>query len=439
MSNLTLHMNILFRMGEEVVGGAGADLEEAEAGEKEGKQPKWMGVKLFPPPKSNSKAWQFGGFRKGINGQLIKSKTVCGICGKEQGYRGTPTNLYQHLVNKHGAETGLVGATKTTAIETFFKKPSQLSKYKQTHPKQKDLKNKIVRWVIVNKRPLSVVEDEKLVEAFEVADPRLKMPTRWEVTKEIRRLFKVKKAATVEELSRQDYFCCTNDAGSSSGARSFVDMNIHYVNENFEPCTKILSVFEMKEGKTANNYRSRIKEVEREFGVEGKVFSYTTDNEATMKKAFERDQRNGCYAHIESKSCKNVLGKQKGYTSLRVKLRKIAKKAKKSSKFKYAIEQEQRRLGLRGLTLKQEVKTRFTATQTMLRSFCNDANDREGREMDRAKVDANIKAINTAMEKAKFSKAQLSSLRLKSEDVTRMISLVKVDFSSFAHDFSWKI
>ena len=189
----------------------------------------------------------------------------------------------------------------------------------------------------------------------------------------------------------------------------------------------------MKEGKTANNYRSRIKEVEREFGVEGKVFSYTTDNEATMKKAFERDQRNGCYAHIESKSCKNVLGKQKGYTSLRVKLRKIAKKAKKSSKFKYAIEQ------LRELTLKQEVKTRFTATQTMLRSFCNDANDREGREMDRAKVDANIKAINTAMEKAKFSKAQLSSLRLKSEDVTRMISLVKVDFSSFAHDFSWKI
>ena len=120
-------------------------------------------------------------------------------------------------------------------------------------------------------------------------------------------------------------------------------------------------------------------------------------------------------------------------------MRKIAKKAKKSSTFKRAIEEEQRRLGLRQLTLKQEVKTRFTATHTMLRSFCNDPNDKEGREMDRAKVEANIKAINTAMEEAKFSRDQLNSLRLKSEDVTRMISLVKVDFSSFAHDFSWKI
>ena len=120
--NLTLHMNILFRMAEEeVVGGAGADLEEAEAGENEptGKQPEWMGVKLFPPPKSNSRAWAFGGFRKGIDGQLIKSKTVCGICGKEQGYRNSPTNLYQHLVNKHGAQTGMGEAGKAPPIKTF--------------------------------------------------------------------------------------------------------------------------------------------------------------------------------------------------------------------------------------------------------------------------------------------------------------------------------
>ena len=216
-----------------------------------------------------------------------------------------------NLVNKHGAQTGMGEAGKAPPIKTFFKNRSQLSKYKPCHPKQRDFKNKVVRWVIVNKRPLSVVEDEKLVEAFGVADPRLKMPTRWEVTKEIRKLFKIKEAATVEELSRQDYFCCTNDAGSSSGARSFVDMNIHYVNENFEQCS----------------------------------------NDA----------------------------------------------------------------------------------QTMLRSFLNDPNDKERREMDQAKVDANIKAINTAMVTAKFSKAQLSSLRLKSEDVTRMMSLVKVDFSLFAH------
>ena len=89
-------MNILFSIAEEVVGGAGANLEEAEVGQPTEKQPQWMGVKLYAPPKSNSRAWRFGGLKKGINGQLIKNKTVCGICGKEQAYRSSPTNLYQH-------------------------------------------------------------------------------------------------------------------------------------------------------------------------------------------------------------------------------------------------------------------------------------------------------------------------------------------------------
>lgn len=136
-------------------------------------------------------------------------------------------------------------------------------------------------------------------------------------------------------------------------------------------------------------------------------------------------------AHIVSKSCKNVLQKQKAFNPLRVKLRKIAKKGKKSCKFKYAIEKEQVKRGLRPLTLKQEVKTRFTATHTMIRSFLNDPNERkEEEEMDEAKVDANIAAINAAMVEAKFKPQLLAKLQLKSEDVTRMKQLVKVHISS---------
>ena len=62
------------------------------------------------------------------------------------------------------------------------------------------------------------------------------------------------------------------------------------------------------------------------------------------------------------------------------KLRKISKNANKSSKFKYAIKKEQKKKNLRVLSLKQEVKTRFTATHTMIRSFMNDPN--EGKEDD---------------------------------------------------------
>ena len=310
----------------------------------------------------------------------------------------------------------------------YLKKPSAISKYKDTHPKQVEFRKTVVQWVIANKRPLSIVDDEKLGKCFGIADPKLKMPSRKNITRDIRKLFAKEKAKTIEELSKVEAMSCTNDGGSSSGAKSFVDVNVHYVTEDFQPKKKILDVFEMKDSKTAENYRARVEEVHRQFGVENKVISYTTDNEPTMRSAFREDERTGCFAHIESKACKNTLNKQKHFKSVRVKMRKIAKKANKSSKFKYALQRQQRNRGLRELTLKQEVKTRFTAFWTMTRSFLNDPNEKKDADLDEEKVEANIQAINAAMKEAKFKKKQLDSLELKSEDLSRMKQLVKVLF-----------
>ena len=160
---------------------------------------------------------------------------------------------------------------------------------------------------VKSNRPLSVVEDEKLMEAFEIADEKFRMPIRKMIRSDIIELHKKKKAETVDEFSKVDFFACTNDAGSSSGGKSFVDINVHYVTEEFHPKKKILDVLEMKESKTAINYRKHVKETEKIFGLEGKVFSYTTDNEATMNAAFTNTEHNGCFAHIESKASKKSL------------------------------------------------------------------------------------------------------------------------------------
>ena len=421
------------------VEGGGDDLMDQPLKSSTHSRPSWQGVSLFPPKKMTktpSKVWKYGGFRKGADGQLKTEKTVCGFCGEEQKFRGTPSNFGQHLKNHHAGQVDLaVGESsqsnsKTPSIMHYINKPSggSVSKYKANHPKQKAFRAKVDKWIIANNRPLATVEDENLVGAFGLADPKLTMPTRYMVTRDIREMFKKEKAKTIEELAQVEAMCSTNDAGSTSGARSFVDVNIHYVTEDFHPKKKILDVFEMKESKTAENYRARVEEVERKFGIQGKVFNYTTDNEATMRKAFEEEKRNGCFAHIESKSCKKTLNNQKAFKALRVKLRKIAKKSNKSSKFKYAIQREQKSRGLRQLTLKQEVKTRFTATWTMIRSFLNDPNEKKEEDLDEEKVAANIEAINSAMVQAKFKKKQLEALKLKDEDVNKMKQLVQVLF-----------
>ena len=151
--------------------------------------------------------------------------------------------------------------------------------------------------------------------------------------------------------------------------KSFVDINVHYIDKDFKPKKKILDVLEMTEDKTAPNYRNAVDTKLEEFQIKDKVFSFTTDNENTMWAAFSDEERNGCFAHIESKSSKKSFEKQKTINRLRFKLRKISKKANKSSKFKYAIKKEQKKKNLRVLSLKQEVKTRFTATHTPPRTL----------------------------------------------------------------------
>ena len=153
---------------------------------------------------------------------------------------------------------------------------------------------------------------------------------------------------------------------------------------------------------------------------------FTTDNEATMRAAFKDEERNGCFAHIESIASKKALDGQKPLKSMRFKLKKISKKAKKSCKLKYALERQQKLKGLKPKTLKQEVATRFTATHTMIRSFLNDPNEKTELEMDEVKVKANIEAVNQAMIDAKLKKAEIAKLKIKDPDVKKMKELVKV-------------
>ena len=392
--------------------------------------PHWNGQRLFPPSRKiskPSKAWSFGGFVKNTMGLLVLDSTICSLCGKKQTYRNTPTNLTQHLMKEHAQEFADENVTKTEIkIDNYFRAECEKKKYNVNHPKQKAIRSKLMEWVVKSNRPLTVVEDDKLVEAFGIADDKIRVPSRRMIRADIEEAFKKMKAETVEEFSKVDFFSSTNDAGSSSGGKSFVDINVHYLTEDFHPKKKILDVLEMKESKSAVNYRKRVKETEKHFGIEGKVFSYTTDNEATMKAAFTSNERNGCFAHIESKASKKALDKQNSLKSMRSKLRKVSKKANKSSKFMYAIQQQQKKRGLRLITLKQEVKTRFTSTHTCIRSFLNDPNEKTDKAMDEVKVDENIAAINQAMKDAKFKKSEIANLEIKPEDTRKMKELVKV-------------
>ena len=397
---------------------------------KESVQLVWKEDKLFPPEKrsNTSTAWKHGGFKKDVNGKLIKTKVICSYCGAQLKYTSSPQNFVNHLNSLHfekvkddndDNESSAAGQSK---ISNFLIKRGDV-KYKPNDPKQKRFRSDLTNWIIKYKRPFKVVADEGFGKMVTNLDAKIKVPSASTISRDIRGLYRKHRKLTIEKFKDIDYFSCTTDAGSSLAGHTFIDINVHFLDENFNPVKKIVAVVPVV-SKTAPDYRAVTAALLDEHGIKEKVFSYTTDNEPTMVSCFPKTVRNGCLAHIESKSSEKACDAPKRLKTVRKKFRNITRKSNKSSKMKAFIKEEQLKRSLKPITLKPEVKTRFTATTIMLKSVLNDPNDKTEDEADREKVFANVEAINTALQRVVTDKEELEKLKITDSDAKVCLNIV---------------
>ena len=385
----------------------------------------YKGVQLFPPDKrrSTSFAWDHGGFKKMENGQLDRSQVFCVHCGVDLKYNGTPSILANHVQRLHKDELK-PNIAKTQSLITDFSAPAEtkVKKLSPTHPLQVKFMNEIVRWVIESLRPIKIVTDKRLLNAFKLANPALSVPSMIHVRKDIINLEEFHRTKLIEELREVSHVTCTNDAGSSYGGSSFIDVNIHWVDEEFSPHKKILEVVPVENGKTAPEYRKMVDDTLEKFGVKDKCFMFTTDNENTMHAAFDDNERNGCLAHIESNASKQAMKCNSLVRNLRSKLRKISTKANKSNKFKKTLRRKQKEEDVAIRSLAQEVLTRFTSTFLMIGSFLQAP---KSGDIDEAVVIKNIKAVNKAL-KESIKSADYEKLKISKGDKEIMIDLFPI-------------
>ena len=234
----------------------------------------------------------------------------------------------------------------------------------------KAIKDNVIKWIARDIRPIKIVDDEGFRNIISNIDPKLTVPSRQSVVREIKKLHAEKKRETVEAFKNVQDIVMTTDAGTSLSGKTFIDVNFHWIDgKNLKMKKKTVEVIKV-DSKTAVNYRKVTDKVESDHGVSGKVFLKVTDNENTMAACYNiPGERNGCFSHIQSKASEISLKSSETLKKLRAKLRKISKKSNKSPKFKGLIEKEHISRGLKPKTLKQEVATRFTATWIMMRSF----------------------------------------------------------------------
>ena len=375
-------------------------------------RPKWKGTELFPPQKGSSKVWDHGGFRKNERGQLEADKTVCSHCGLEQSYKGSPSNFDQHLKNAHKIYCQDDKSSASQSKMTQFVS-QKVNPYKDTHPVQIKFRQNLLRWIIASKRPFIIVEDEGLKVTIHDLDPRVTVPARSTITRDIIKIYRKKRQATIINFKSVEHFSCTNDAGTSLAGQSFIEVSVHWVDEDFTAKKKIIAVVYTK-SKQHGPYRDAVDKALRDHGIISKTFSFTTDNEPTMRKTFSPEERNGCMAHIESKGCFIALDSVKRLVEVRKKFRKLATKAHHSPQFKGRIKDEQASRNIPQLVLRQEVKTRFTATRDMFDSIVLKKKDHDADEEVALK---NMESINAALsssvKKEVFAKQKLERSDIK--------------------------
>ena len=383
-------------------------------------------VPLFPPDQrksSKSEAWEHGGFEK-VDGKLDRTHIRCRYCGERLKYSGSPSNLLNHVKGLHKEKLVSTKPRAAQSLITHFSAPSatKTKMLPKNHPQQVKFRNEIVHWVVDSLRPLNIVTDPRLLNAFKIANPSLAVPSRFYVRNEIIKLEEVERLKLIEKLREIPSVTCTNDAGSSYGGSSFIDVNIHWIDIDFVMHKKILEVVPVSHGKTAVEYRNYVDGVLEKFEVKDKCWMFTTDNEPTMLSAFDDEIRNGCLAHIQSNASKQAFKKCKKVSKVRAKLRKVSTKANKSNKFKKALQRHQQKEEIKMRALIQEVVTRFTSTFLMIGSYLQAPSSGD---IDEELVLKNLKAVNNALQEV-VNKKDYEKLKVTKEDREVMIDLFPI-------------
>lgn len=379
----------------------------------------WVG----PKRGAKSQIWKHCGFKKLPDKAVNYEKVFCKLCDYSFNYKGSCTNLKVHLNNKHSFALEEADNKQPLASDYFEDKNPRKIKYPKGHPINKKTRSVMVKWFCKRDRPFKMSEDPEFAEFCDILDSKYELPSRMTVTREMEATYKSEKEKLVNKLKNVEFLHGTNDGGSAINGESFLSNTVHYVDPTTWKLESVtLGCIVMKEAHTAVNYRAHIDATEDLFEIKGKVLGYTTDNENKMHSSFRNDVRNGCIAHIQSKTMAKAVDSVKSLKKLRKKLRKLAKLGK-FSKFKNALEKAQMEKGLPNRKVLQEVKTRFTSTLTMFHSVMS-FDLKKSSEENLKKAKDNMDAINAALTQVKTKKSK--KLILSPVDKEMIVATAKV-------------
>ncbi|XP_070402868.1 E3 SUMO-protein ligase ZBED1-like [Nothobranchius furzeri] len=241
------------------------------------------------PRRPTSKVWEY--FKRSTK---RKSAVICCLCTTELAYHTSTTSMWEHLKRRHPIVTrdSREQKAKQRTLSSYLGQEMQC-----TPQRAAELNKRILKLIVKDMRPLSLVEGDAFIDMVEYACPGFKCPSRWWFTNQLEKTYE----DTLENLKknikkRSSKVTLTTDAWTSIATEAYLGVTCHYIDDNWEMVSFVLCTKPLEERHTADNIALWIEEVAEkfDFSLRNDVQAIVHDNAANVVKALRiLEERHG--------------------------------------------------------------------------------------------------------------------------------------------------
>ena len=129
-------------------------------------------------------------------------------------------------------------------------------------------------------RPLSIGNWESFQSYVGVCDPNFKIPCHTTVKNYLHKIYFEKKTEMMKTVSSQSGVALTTDLWTSAATEGYTALTSHYIDENWELRSQVLTICTLSERHKGKNTAEEIKNIVDEFKIN--VVTVTHDNASNM-------------------------------------------------------------------------------------------------------------------------------------------------------------
>ena len=278
-------------------------------------------------------------------------------------------STYRPVPGTSGARPG---HKQTSLSSMYLQRPASVAR-------QKRLTALLLRMIVRDFQPFSIVEDAGFREFVHALDPTYVLPTRHQLSKE---LLVGKYQQALDEVKQvlcsAKAVSLTTDSWTSICTENYIAVTAHYVTEDFRLGSCLLQCIRYTERHTADNLCTELRRVITEWSLEEKLVAVVTDNAANVTAAVRQLQQTDGFRAVKHLPCfahtLNLVVQQavQSINDLKTKVKNIVTYFHQSTVAAAKLEelQAQMRSNQGPLKLKNDVVTRWNSTLHMCARMC---------------------------------------------------------------------